>query len=101
MTSRLVALYFDANDPLHLAQFWAEALGWQLDAAQDDHVGLTPTDGTRFGIVFRPVPERKTGKNSIHLDLTTTSIDDQTETVERLVPLGAQHIDVGQGPADK
>ena len=36
-----------------------------------------PTDDTRFRIVFLPVPEQKAGKNRIHLDLTTTSIDDQ------------------------
>ena len=31
MTSRLVALCFDANDPLRLARFWAEALRWEID----------------------------------------------------------------------
>src|SRR3954465_5255070 len=45
MTSRLVDLSFDANDPLRLAQFWAEALGWPVDAQTDDEVGLVPRDG--------------------------------------------------------
>ena len=31
MTARLVALCFDANDPLRLARFWAEALRWEID----------------------------------------------------------------------
>ena len=31
MTSRLVGLCFDANDPLRLARFWAEALQWEID----------------------------------------------------------------------
>ena len=100
VTARLVSLCFDANDPLRLARFWAEALRWEIDDETDDEVGLVPTDGTRFGILFVPVPERKAGKNRIHLDLTTTSIDDQKETVERLVELGARHIDIGQGPDD-
>ena len=52
------------------------------------------------GSCSQPVPEPKAGKNRIHLDLTTTSIDDQKETVARLVELGARHIDVGQGPDD-
>ena len=91
MTSRLIALCFDANDPLRLARFWAEALRWNLGDTTDDVVTLVPTDGTRFGIDFALVPEQKAGKNRIHLDLTTTSIDDQKETVERLVEVGAHH----------
>jgi predicted enzyme related to lactoylglutathione lyase len=97
--SRLVALCVDANDPLRLARFWADALRWAVDDAHDE-IGLVPTDGTRFQIVFLPVPEKKAGKNPIHLDLTTTSLDDQAATVAQLVELGARHIDVGQGPED-
>ncbi len=98
MTSHLVALCFDANDPLRLARFWADALHWEIDDETPDEIGLVPTDGTRFRILFRPVPEQKVGQNRIHLDLTTTSIDDQQETVARLVELGARHIDIGQRP---
>ena len=99
MTARLVALCVDANDPRGLARFWAEALRWEVGAATEDPIiGLVPTDGTRFRIVFRPVAGRKVGKNRVHLDLTTTSIDDQSASVRRLVELGARHIDVGQGP---
>jgi len=100
MTSRLVALCFDANDPLRLARFWADALHWEIDDETPDEIGLVPTDGTRFRILFLPVPEQKVGQNRIHLDLTTTSIDDQQETVARLVELGARHIDIGQGADD-
>ena len=99
MTSRLVTLTFDANDPLRLARFWAEALRWDVDD-DGDEIGLVPTDGTRFGILFEPVPEQKVGKNRIHLDLTTTSLDDQSATVELLIGLGARHVDVGQDPAE-
>ena len=98
MTSRLVALCFDANDPLRLARFWAEALRWEIHDEIDGESGLVPTDDTRFPILFLPVPEEKVGKNRIHLDLTTTSIDDQQETVRSLVELGARHIDIGQRP---
>jgi len=101
MTSRLVALCFDANDPLRLARFWAEALHWAIPDETQDLIDLAPTDGTRFGILFLPVPEKKTGKNRIHIDLTTTSIDDQTETVRRLTELGARHVDIGQRPEER
>jgi catechol 2,3-dioxygenase-like lactoylglutathione lyase family enzyme len=95
-SSRLVSLCFDANDPIRLARFWAEALRWDVDEA-DGEVALVPTDGTRFEIIFEPVPEPKVGKNPIHLDLTTTSIEDQQETVAHLVEFGARHVEIGQG----
>jgi Glyoxalase-like domain len=97
-TSRLVAHCFDANDPLRLARFWADALHREIDDETRDEIGLVPTDDTRFRIRFLPVPEKKAGKNRIHLDLTTTSVDDQKDTVGRLVELGARHIDIGQRP---
>jgi predicted enzyme related to lactoylglutathione lyase len=98
MTARLVALCFDAQDPLGLARFWANALRWEIDTETRDEIGLLATGDTTFRIVFRPVPESKDGQNRIHLDLTTTSIDDQQESVSRLLELGAQHIDIGQSP---
>jgi Glyoxalase-like domain len=102
MTCQLVALCFDAYDPLRLARFWAEALRWDISANADDVVSLVPTDGTRFQIDFGPVPEPKGAwANRLHLDLTTTSLDDQTETVERLIELGGRLIDIGQGPEDE
>jgi len=97
---QLVSLCVDASDPLRLARFWAEALAWDVDDEGDGLVALVPTDGTRFEILFLPVPEKKTGKNPIHLDLTTSSIDDQRRSVAKLIELGARHIDVGQSPED-
>ncbi|HVN51606.1 MAG TPA: VOC family protein [Acidimicrobiales bacterium] len=99
-TLRLVSLCFDANEPLLLARFWADALGWEIDDETREEIRLLPTDGTVFALDFLPVPERRVGKNLIHLDLTTTSDDDQAEMVERLIGRGARHVDVGQGPDD-
>jgi catechol 2,3-dioxygenase-like lactoylglutathione lyase family enzyme/predicted enzyme related to lactoylglutathione lyase len=100
MTSQLVELCLDAIDPVPMARFWAGALGWDFDADINGDMGLVPTDGTRFIILFEPTAEPKVGKNRIHLDLTTTSLDDQKETVERLIELGGRHVDIGQGPDD-
>jgi hypothetical protein len=96
MTSQLVALCFDASDPLRLARFWATALDWEVSAQTGAAIDLVPTDGTRFRIRFRPGAAPKAVKNRIHLDLTTTSVDDQDETVRTLVERGARHVDVGQ-----
>jgi predicted enzyme related to lactoylglutathione lyase len=100
VTSRLVALCFDANDPRGLARFWAQALGWEVGDSPDDEVALVPTDHTEWELVFLRVPEEKSGTNRLHLDLTTTSLDDQRETVARLLELGAHHIDIGQRPEE-
>jgi predicted enzyme related to lactoylglutathione lyase len=101
MTSRLDALCFDADDPLRLARFWSAALRWNVDDKEQDVIELVPTDGTRFSVLFVAAPTEKVGANRTHLDLTTTSLDDQRETVEQLIELGGRHIDIGQSPHDE
>ena len=100
MSLRLAALCVDANDPLGLARFWAEALRWEVADETGEVISLAPTDGTRFGLDFALVPEPKVGPNRLHLDLTSTSLDDQRDSVTRLVELGARHIDIGQRPEE-
>lgn len=97
MTTRLTNLCFDSTDPLRLARFWASALSWEIYDETQPEIGVLPTDGTRFILVFLPVPESKTTKNRIHLDLVSESVDDQREIVDRLIGLGARHIAIGQG----
>jgi len=99
VSCRLDALCVDAVDPARLAAFWAAALGWDVFETGDE-IGLEPTDGTRFRILFEPVRAPKVGKNRIHLDLTTRSLDDQLETVALLLELGGRQVDVGQGEDD-
>lgn len=100
MSLGLVALCVDANDPRRLARFWAEALRWEVADEAAEGIRLVPTDGTRFRLDFLPVPEPKVGPNRVHLDLTSTSFDDQRDSVARLVELGARHIDIGQRPEE-
>jgi hypothetical protein len=47
-------------------------------------------------LVFVPVPEAKTVKNRVHLDVNPSGCD-QAEELERLLALGARRVDVGQG----
>ncbi|HEX9991985.1 MAG TPA: VOC family protein [Acidimicrobiales bacterium] len=98
MSLRLVALCVDADDPLRLARFWGEALRWAVADGTEDRVPVLPTDGTGFRMEFVRNPAPKVGPNRLHLDLTSTSLDDQREFVERLLSLGARHLDIGQGP---
>jgi predicted enzyme related to lactoylglutathione lyase len=98
MTTQLIALCIDANDPHRLGRFWAGVLGWELADDSDGGIALLPSDDTGFRIESFPTEEPKTGPNRMHLDLTSTSLEDQQQTVARALELGARHIDVGQRP---
>jgi len=100
MTTRLANLCFHADDPVRLARFWANALGWEIYDGTHDKIAVLPTDGTRFILVFLPVPESKATKNPIHLDLVSESADHQREIADRLIELGAEYVDIGQDPGD-
>jgi catechol 2,3-dioxygenase-like lactoylglutathione lyase family enzyme/predicted enzyme related to lactoylglutathione lyase len=99
MTSDLVALCIDANDPARLARFWAGVLGWEVDEAGDD-LGILPVDDTGFVIRFPRTSEPKVDRNQFHFDLKSTSAQEQRETVARALRLGGSHLDVGQLPTD-
>jgi predicted enzyme related to lactoylglutathione lyase len=101
MTCQLLALCFDAHDPLRLARFWAGVLGWQLVDNRQDGVVLLPSDDTGFRIGFLPSQAKKTDQNQMHFDLTSTSLENQQQTVARALGLGARHIDVGQHPEER
>ena len=100
MTSRLVALCFDANDPSGLARFWSGVLGWEPTADPREGVTLLPDDDAGFRIRFVPSQAPKSGQNHIHFDLTSTSLEDQQQTVAKALGLGGRHIDVGQRPEE-
>ena len=100
MTCQLVALCVDANDPPRLARFWAGVLGRELAEHPDDDPTILPSDDTGFAIRFQPTREQKAGPNQIHLHLTSTSPEDQQQTVARSLGLGARHLDVGQRPEE-
>ncbi|MBS2965306.1 VOC family protein [Actinocrinis puniceicyclus] len=88
MTAAIVNITFDCADPYALAGFWARVTGLPLDTEArpgDDEVCLVPPPG-RPGFLFIRVPEGKTAKNRIHLDLTQDTTRDAE--VERIVALG-------------
>lgn len=99
MTVQLVALVIDAVSPQDLARFWAQALRWdRAETDRDRTVELVPSDATSFRLRIRPGAAEKVGQNRIHLDLTTSSAEDQDTTVAQLVAAGAEYADIGQGP---
>ena len=58
----------------------------------------TPWDEIGPGLIFGSVPEHKTVKNRLHLDLAPQLDDDQEAMVESLLARGATRADVGQDP---
>jgi predicted enzyme related to lactoylglutathione lyase len=98
VTCQLFALCVDTLDPAGLARFWAGVLGWEMVDDSDGGVTLLPSDDTGFQLDFFPTQEQKAGPNQMHFDLTSTSLEDQQQTVARALELGGQHIDIGQGP---
>ncbi len=112
---------YDANDPEGLAGFWAEALGYDLQPPPEgfdsweafaDSVGMAEEDrgkyaalidptGTGPRVLFQQVPEAKSAKNRVHLDVAVSARDATVENqraaieaeVARLVAIGATRLD--------
>jgi len=97
---RLQSVTIDARDPSALAHWWAEVLGWSLTADDDGDFALEPpTDDPLASfpeLVFIRVEHPEEGRDRIHLDLATESIEHQERWVAELVAKGATSADVGQ-----
>ena len=86
-------MVIDSRDPAALADFWAAVLDYEVVYEAPDEVVIAKDEHTYPGLIFLPVPEGKTVKNRLHIDLNP---DDQQAEVERLKELGATLADVGQ-----
>ncbi|MGW7427994.1 VOC family protein [Streptomyces sp. NPDC054861] len=100
MTSQLFAVCFHATRPSGLARFWAGVLGWETAEGPDGDLAILPSDPAGFHIRFLPSQAPKSGPNRAHFDLTSTSPEDQLQTVARALERGGEHIDVGQRPEE-
>ncbi|MFD3585316.1 VOC family protein [Streptomyces sp. NPDC058683] len=98
MTSRLIAISFDAHQPERLAHFWSGVLRSEKVDDSYDGVSLVSGNAAGYRVGFRPTQAQKVAQNRLHFDLTSSSLEDQQETVARALDLGALHADVGQGP---
>ncbi|MFJ7957662.1 VOC family protein [Streptomyces sp. NPDC096319] len=106
MTSRFTELAVDCHDPEALAAFWCEVLDFKVIDRNEELVEIGSWEPTVEDIrarqmpptlYFVRVPEGKTVKNRLHIDVSP--IDGSTEDeVTRLLGLGAAKVDVGQGP---
>jgi hypothetical protein len=97
MAALLREIIVDCNRPRVVADFWAQVLGWEVQ--DEDGLLWMSASGEPFPdllLVFVQVPERKSVKNRVHLDVNPVGCT-QGEEVARLTALGARRVDVGQG----
>ena len=110
---------FDAEQPRQLGEFWAQALGYVEQPPPEGHgswdayadsVGMpqeqrdgfyavVDPDGGRPRLLFRRVPEGKSAKNRVHLDVNVGAGHPPLERpgivraeADRLVTLGANEL---------
>jgi len=120
-----VQIVIDSADPHTLADWWAEALGWQVEAQEEAFIrrmvesgaaseadttthrgamvwrtgaAVTSPEPGRPRVLFQLVPEAKTVKNRVHLDLHVGP-ERRDDEVARLVGMGAtEQYRESQGP---
>ena len=87
----------DAVDPQRLGRFWEAAVGGErlTDELAGYETRLAVEGGPVLDLCFQRVPESKPAPPRLHLDLLGGAR--QSEVVERLLGLGARHLDIGQG----
>ncbi|MEV7520258.1 VOC family protein [Streptomyces sp. NPDC091371] len=118
----------DSPDPHTLADWWADALGWEVEPSDEEFIrsmiaagratdedttthrgtlvwkagaGIRHPEGLERAprVLFQYVLDPKTVKNRVHLDVRTGD-DDPRAVVERLLAKGATHLHEGrQGPS--
>ncbi|MER7572229.1 VOC family protein [Streptomyces sp. NPDC126514] len=98
MTSAVRHVTIDSADAYRLASFWSRVLG--LPVHEDDRPGDEDALIEGAGLLFVTVPDPKTVKNRVHLDLQPTDLS-RDEEVERVLALGATLIDDRRTPDGK
>jgi hypothetical protein len=84
----IAALAIDCHDPPELARWWSRLLGGTVEVIADGDATLLTPGG--LAIDFARVPEAKSVKNRLHLDLRST---DLAAATEQAVALGATRAD--------
>lgn len=106
MTSLINHISFDCAppfEPYELAVFWSQVLGHPVhpdDTPGDDEIGLQGADGQPT-LLFLRVPESKTLKNRVHLDLRPAPGMTREQEVDRVLGLGAKILDDQRKPDGK
>lgn len=102
MTSKFTELAIDCADPSGLARFWCSVLGYEVQDEDDGLVSIgspmAPEGKNHLGpvpptLTFARVPEGKTAKNRLHLDVNPTDRDQDDLGRVPALPLGRRDRD--------
>ena len=88
-TAHVGTVMIDCNDLDVMVEFWTKALGLEAKARYPSYVWLSPLSDGGPSLAFQLVPESKTIKNRLHLDLTA---DNREEYIAYVESLGASRL---------
>jgi len=97
-----VQIAMNAQDDVALGRFWAGVLGWETSSEGPGVTNLEPggfsyPDPVALCVDVLRVPEPKTVRNRVRVDLATTSAAHRADLVARLEDLGATPAELGEG----
>ncbi len=98
MELRAIGATVDADDPHKLADFWQAAIGFKARVGDGDpYITLSDSDVGRplNHLTIQRVPEPKTAKHRLHLDLF---VSDDVAAIAELEALGATVVTPADGP---
>ena len=84
---RLGWIQIDCADPIRLATFWSQVLGFEIDAALGEpphYLGLVQASSSAPAVSFHRVPEAKVVKNRLHFDLAVDEVEAASARIEDL-----------------
>ncbi|NYJ75306.1 VOC family protein [Allobranchiibius huperziae] len=109
MAMRWCTVVVDCHDLAAQARWWAQTLDWELAYESPEEAVIVPPHAMTTtpasvqewlqvgpGLVFVQVPERKTVKNRLHIDLAPHTTQDRDAEIQALLDRGATRVDVGQ-----
>jgi predicted enzyme related to lactoylglutathione lyase len=97
MDAKIGMVVIDCAEPLRLAEFWSAATGYAIQKGDETWAELIDPRGTGIEIGLQCVPEPKTVKNRVHLDLHAP---DEEAEAERIEKLGATRLYRSDDPED-
>jgi hypothetical protein len=109
MSLHFYAVVVDSRDAHAQARWWAQTLDYVIVYESDEgavivppwvdagaHIGVEEWRRQPQGLIFVPVPEGKTVKNRLHIDLAPHLSEDREAEIAGLLARGATVADVGQ-----
>jgi predicted enzyme related to lactoylglutathione lyase len=85
-------IVIDVDDIDRSAHFWSEVLGLKVSHRWEEYLGFERHKGG-LKVVLQIVPEKKTSKNRMHLDVAAEDVDAASARVEALGGMKLQEIE--------